>query len=134
MRRPAGNFQQSRQTMLRLTEVKLPLDHPARLRRAQAFDIFLVYTLDVEVKDEAALLKRLQGRQARAATPDMAYRFVAQAPDRTDVERPVVIGTGPCGLLAGAGAGPDGLPAHRAGARQGGARAHQGHLGPVAQA
>ena len=35
--------------------------------------------------------------------------------------------------LRGAGAGADGPQAHRAGARQAGARAHQGHLGPVAQ-
>ena len=36
--------------------------------------------------------------------------------------------------LRGAGAGADGLQADRARARQDGARTHQGHLGPVAQA
>jgi uncharacterized FAD-dependent dehydrogenase len=32
--------------------------------------------------------------------PDTAYRFVAQAPPGAPMERPVVVGTGPCGLLA----------------------------------
>lgn len=31
--------------------------------------------------------------------PDTAYRFVAHAPEGM-TERPIVIGTGPCGLLA----------------------------------
>jgi uncharacterized FAD-dependent dehydrogenase len=126
MLRPAGNFQQSRQTMLRLTEVKLPLDHPegalraAILKRLGILDgdlirfeihrrgydarkraeIALVYTLDVQVKDEAAQLKRLHDDKHVSITPDMAYRFVAQAPEGL-VSRPVVVGTGPCGLLAG---------------------------------
>ena len=111
--------------MLRLTEVKLPLDHPKgaiesailnklgisseQLLRFEihkrSYDarkrsqITLIYTLDVEVKNEAALLKRLRGDKHLMPTPDMAYRFVAHAPEvmRT---RPLVIGAGPCGLLA----------------------------------
>ncbi|WPB87467.1 NAD(P)/FAD-dependent oxidoreductase [Sediminicoccus rosea] len=106
--------------MLRLTEIRLPLDHPpealdaavrARLGGAahQGFTIFrrgydarnpkrimLAYTLDVEVEGEAALLAR--DATLRVA-PDTAYRFVARAPAGM-TERPVVIGTGPCGLLA----------------------------------
>ncbi len=70
--------------MLRITDLKLPLDHPAGaieaavraklgvgkdgLRNVSVFrrgydarkrgDIQLIYTLDVEVADEAAVLKR----------------------------------------------------------------------------
>jgi hypothetical protein len=112
--------------MLRLTELKLPLDHPAealppaicrRLGIADgdllAFTIFrrgydarkksailLVYAIDAEVRDEAALLARFADDRQVAPTPDMDYKFVARAPADLD-ERPVVIGTGPCGLLAG---------------------------------
>src|SRR5690242_7017733 len=91
--------------MLRLTEVKLPLDHPeAALRAAilkrlgiaagdlsgysvfrRAIDarkpaIAFTYTLDVEVNDEPALLERLKGDRHVARAPDTSYRFVAQAP------------------------------------------------------
>jgi len=112
--------------MLRLTEVRLPLNHPegavkaAILKRLgigadelagytvfrRSYDarkpsaITLIYTLDVEVAGEAALLKRLHGERHVAPTPDTRYQFVAQAP-MTLASRPVVIGTGPCGLFAG---------------------------------
>ena len=111
--------------MIRLTEVKLPLDHspdalPAAIaqrlgisrRELRSFSIHrravdarkpaivLIYTLDVEIDDEAAQLERFAGDRRIARTPDMAYRFVARAPDRPST-RPVVIGTGPCGLFAG---------------------------------
>jgi len=110
--------------MLRLTEIRLPLGHPAddlktailmRLgiaaselltvsifrrghdaRKKNA--IMLAYTVDVGVRNEAALLA--QNIQKVTLTPDMSYRFVAQAPQNLQ-ERPVVIGSGPCGLFAG---------------------------------
>ncbi len=116
--------------MLRLSEVKLPLDHPqsvldsavaARLaeidvpladmigytvfRRAhdarKRSDIKLTYILDVELKDEAAAFEKMQGRPNYGVTPDMAYYFVAKAPAQLTAPRPVVIGMGPCGLFAG---------------------------------
>ncbi|WP_109478762.1 NAD(P)/FAD-dependent oxidoreductase [Paraburkholderia sp. C35] len=116
--------------MLRLSEVKLPLDHAesdleaaihARLaelgvpkdgllrytvfRRAhdarKRSDIKLTYIVDVEVKDEAAARKRLAEVPHCGVTPDMAYRFVTKAPEHTTSLRPVVIGMGPCGLFAG---------------------------------
>lgn len=116
--------------MLRLSEVKLPLDHAesdlkavvlARLaelgvkadglagftvyRRAhdarKRSDIKLTYILDIAVKDEAAAIQRMAGKPNWSVTPDMAYRFVAQAPAAGTTLRPVVIGMGPCGLLAG---------------------------------
>ncbi len=112
--------------MLRITELKLPLDHPqsaiktAILNRLGigveefiAYTIFrqghdarkrdeisLVYTLDVETKNEQAILTRFKDDPHISLTPDTTYHFVTQAPgDMTG--RPVVIGTGPCGLFAG---------------------------------
>ena len=116
--------------MLRLSELKLPLDHPdnaleaaiaARLaslgvpadglirytvfRRAhdarKRAEIKLTYIVDVEVRDEAAVHPRLGDVPHCGVTPDMAYHFVARAPERYDAQRPVVIGMGPCGLFAG---------------------------------
>ena len=112
--------------MLRLTEVKLPLGHPesdiqaAILKRLgikaegligfsiarRGYDarkpgaIAFVYTLDVEVKNEQAIFKRLKNDRHLSPTPDTSYKFVAQAPSNLSV-RPVVIGTGPAGLFAG---------------------------------
>jgi uncharacterized protein len=112
--------------MLRLTEVKLPLNHSAaELQDAvlgklgipahqlvrfavyrRSYDarrrgaIALIYSLDAEVTDEAAVLQRLRGDRHVEPAPDMAYRFVARAPADLP-SRPLVIGTGPCGLLAG---------------------------------
>lgn len=111
--------------MLRLTEIRLPLDHPpeaiaraaaARLRLAQddlisctvarrAHDarkkhaILLVYSLDVEVKDEAAVLAKFANETSIKPTPDTSYKFVARATGR-EALRPIVIGAGPCGLFA----------------------------------
>ena len=110
--------------MIRLTELRLPLNHPEDALRAavlgrlgigdaalQAMHVFrrgydarkpqaimLVYTLDVDVADEAALLARHAGDQRIGAAPDTAYRFVARAPE--GIRRPVVVGTGPCGFMA----------------------------------
>ena len=112
--------------MLRLNEVKLPLDHaPGEILAAicqrlgvaagdvvnysiyrrscdarKKTAIALIYALDVEVRDEAALLARLADLRNVMPTPDTTYRFVAHAPADL-AARPVVIGTGPCGLFAG---------------------------------
>jgi len=111
--------------MLRIGEIKLPLDHgpdalkPALLKRLRGpaaelkrFTVFkrghdarkksaivYVYIVDAEVQDEAAVLARLKDDPHVVRTPDMEYRFVAHAPDKLD-KRPVVIGAGPCGLFA----------------------------------
>ncbi|WP_022951696.1 NAD(P)/FAD-dependent oxidoreductase [Leucothrix mucor] len=112
--------------MIRLTNIKLPLDHNEQaLRQAvlaelkiddtellsvevfrRGYDarknsnIFLIYTLDVTTTHDEALLAQFADNPLIKQTPDMSYKFVAQAP--TDLqERPVVIGFGPCGLLAG---------------------------------
>lgn len=111
--------------MLRLTDLKLPLDHPAEALPAaicaklgiqptalhgyavfrRGYDarkrgaIALIYTLDVDVADEAALLARHADDRHVQVTPDTRYHFVAQAPARLE-HRPIVIGFGPCGLFA----------------------------------
>lgn len=71
--------------------------------------IILTYTVDVVVANEEAIYQRLQKASATtrtgghpvSRTPDMDYRFVAHAADKQSIIRPVVIGTGPCGLFAG---------------------------------
>ena len=113
-------------SMLRLSELKLPLGHagdaiaPAicarlGLDRAELIDytvarrandarrksaISMVYTLDIALRDEAAILARFAGDPNVRPTPDTGYRFVAHAPPGS-TRRPIVIGTGPCGLFAG---------------------------------
>ncbi len=104
--------------MLRLTDIKLPLDHgPEALKAAilrklklpadQLVDwhvfkrgqdarnrsaIAYIYTVDVQLKDESRAPKTIR------PTPDMEYRPVAQAP--ASFQRPLVVGAGPCGLFA----------------------------------
>jgi hypothetical protein len=70
--------------------------YDARRRSA----IHLIYTLDIGARDEAALLRRHAGDPHLGPSPDTDYRPVARAPANL-ARRPVVIGCGPCGLLAG---------------------------------
>ena len=114
--------------MLRLNEVKLPLEHDeaalpaailARLGITAAdltgFTVFkrsydarkrsavvLIYSLHVEVRNEAAVLARLSHDIHLMPAPDTDYKFVAggeQLAGHTSEPRPIVIGTGPCGLF-----------------------------------
>ncbi|MDP5041128.1 MAG: hypothetical protein NWQ26_09715, partial [Paraglaciecola sp.] len=62
-------------------------------------DIQLIYTFDVEVREQDALLRQFVKDQHVRVTPDMSYKFVAQAPVTLSA-RPVVVGLGPCGLFA----------------------------------
>jgi uncharacterized FAD-dependent dehydrogenase len=112
--------------MLRLTEIKLPLNHAeSELRAAilkklaihdadllsvtlfrrgvdarKATAILFIYTLDVAVRDEAAVLARLSKDPHLSISPDTSYHFAAHAPAGL-AERPVVVGMGPAGLFAG---------------------------------
>jgi len=109
--------------MLRLTSIRLPIDHsPGDLRAAilkqleiapselksftvikrghdarKKSKIFYVYTLDIVVADEKRLFAKGRSADIRQA-PDTSYQFVAQAP--SNFARPLVIGAGPCGLFA----------------------------------
>lgn len=113
--------------MIRLSGLTLPLDHPPeaiapaicrrlglRAEELQGHTLFkrgndarrksailLVYTFDVAVADEAAVLARFAGDKDVRPTPDMAWKPPVQAPAGWSGKRPVVIGAGPCGLFAG---------------------------------
>ena len=111
--------------MLRLTDIKLPLEHTElALRQAvlgklaiadaellslqvakRSYDarkrgaIMLIYALDVTLRDETAVLVRCKDDVHVGVAPDTRYRMVAQAPAKLPL-RPLVIGFGPCGLFA----------------------------------
>ena len=150
--------------MLRLTELRLPLEHPSRgaacrdrrparhrrcgLRaidrrssaattRASERAIVFVYTVDCEVARRGCGARRAtrairtsapRPTCATGSSPIAPADFAAGAAPR----RPVVIGFGPCGIFAALLLAQMGLRPHRPRARPGGARAHAGHLGPVA--
>jgi uncharacterized FAD-dependent dehydrogenase len=115
--------------MLRITELRLPLDHAeAALRAAvlarlgiadaalKSFTVFkrawdarkktaivLSYTIDCEVEGEAGVLARFAGDPHVRMSPDTGYKFVGHAPADFAARgrpRPVVIGFGPCGIFA----------------------------------
>jgi uncharacterized FAD-dependent dehydrogenase len=58
-----------------------------------------VYSLDVEVKNEAKILAKFKKDSHVNIAPDTSYHFVAQAPANNS-ERPVVVGFGPAGIFA----------------------------------
>ena len=62
--------------------------------------IALIYTVDVATNQDDQLLASFTGDQLIKISPDMSYKFVAQAPAMV-TDRPIVIGFGPCGLLIG---------------------------------
>ena len=112
--------------MLRLTDIKLPLDHQAdaieqailkklEISKDELVDftvfkrgydarkknkILLIYTLDISTAIDEQLLAKFSKDHHVKLTPDMEYKFVGQAPKQLK-ERPVVIGMGPCGLFVG---------------------------------
>ncbi len=117
--------------MLRLNEIKLPLDHSdSDLAEAiitkleisaddlidfklhkRSYDarkksaILLIYQLDVTLSPalEESVLEKFAKQNSVMPSPDMDYHFVAQAdadfPQKGQT-RPIVIGFGPCGILA----------------------------------
>ncbi len=112
--------------MIRLTELRLPLAHmadelpaaiikrlgihPSELYTFTVFKrgydarkrdaIMLVYTLDLTVADEAALLAKFKQDPHVTLSPDTTYRFVAHVQEPLE-QRPVIVGFGPCGMMAG---------------------------------
>ena len=117
--------------MLRLTEIKLPLEHTeADLAAAiadkleisaeqlQGFSVFkrsydarqqdnilLIYHLDVQLAAEleTQLLEKFVRQSFCRTSPDTSYQFVALADadfPNSEQQRPLVIGFGPCGILA----------------------------------
>lgn len=115
--------------MIRITELRLPIEHaPEQLEAAilkrlgitskdlvdfivfkRSYDarkniaLAFIYTIDVSVKNEDAILTKFGHDQHVRPSPDTSYHFVAQANNQSGdplVERPVVIGFGPCGIFA----------------------------------
>ena len=112
--------------MLRLNQIKLPLNHTEEdlqaailqklkisARELSSYSIFkrsydarkrdaisLVYALDVETPRQKQILSHSKKNAGIVPTPNMAYRYVAQAPPGLET-RPIVIGAGPCGMYAG---------------------------------
>ncbi|MXV43880.1 FAD-dependent oxidoreductase [Saccharibacter sp. 17.LH.SD] len=111
--------------MIRLTNLSLPLDHtPAdleavvlrrlaipveRLLDISVFrrghdarkrgNIQLVYTLDCTVENEEEVLRRHAQDQHIRLTPNMQWMLPSVSASAKNI-RPVVIGAGPCGLMA----------------------------------
>lgn len=113
--------------MLRLNEIRLPLNHTqdalhaAILKRLGVaapqlvtYEVFkrshdarkkdamlFVYSVDAVVLDEAGVLKKLRGDKSVLPSPDTAYHFVGHASARVaEIARPVIVGFGPCGIFA----------------------------------
>lgn len=113
--------------MLRITELKLPLDHPDEaLREAivqrlgisddqlldftlfkRSYDarkknteLLFIYTIDLTASNEAELLQKFADDHNITPAPDVSYKPVGQAPAEL-AERPIVVGFGPCGIFAG---------------------------------
>lgn len=61
--------------------------------------IYLVYTVDVELKDEKSVIGRVKDKDIMV-TPDLEYKFVKPGDELLN-HRPVVVGAGPAGLFAG---------------------------------
>jgi uncharacterized FAD-dependent dehydrogenase len=113
--------------MIRIRDIALPFDHAeAALGKAvaeklgiepgllmtftvvrQAIDarkknrILAVYTVDVEMAAEPAVLARCAGNPQIEPAPDMAYQAPVPVPQDAGGQSPVIVGSGPCGLLAG---------------------------------
>ena len=112
--------------MLRLNELRLPIDHSASAIRTAVIaklgisesdlldctivrrgvdarktnSIFFIYTLDLEALNEQEILARCRNISQLSPAPDTNYHFVAQAPTAL-AARPVIVGMGPAGLFAG---------------------------------
>ncbi|WP_153111683.1 NAD(P)/FAD-dependent oxidoreductase [Propionivibrio limicola] len=111
--------------MIRINELRLPLDHapealPAAvaqrlgiaeqaIRQLTVFKrshdarkksaLLFIYTIDVEVDNESALLRQFADDTKIGPAPDTSYHFVTQAPANLKI-RPVVVGFGPAGIFA----------------------------------
>src|SRR5207237_6859291 len=61
--------------------------------------VLFVYIVDVQARNEAAILERFAADPAVRPAPDTDYHPVGHAPAHLS-ERPLIIGFGPCGLFA----------------------------------
>ncbi len=112
--------------MLRLTEIQLPFEHSTdALKKAilehleldesalstfiivkrsidarKKNNILFIYAVDIGIKNENEILEKFCNNKQLRIAPDRDYHFVAQAPEKLEA-RPIIIGTGPCGIMAG---------------------------------
>ena len=115
--------------MIRITELRLPIDHtPEQLESAIckqlgisaadliSFEVFkrsydarknsvltFIYSLDVNVRDEKRVLEKNAHHPHIRVSPDTSYHFVTKINNPTQLrskQRPIVIGFGPCGIFA----------------------------------
>ena len=115
--------------LLRITDLRLPLEHADAALRAAVIDrlgvdaaeladftvfkrsfdarkksaVQLIYTVDCELQDLAGVLARHAGDPHIKPAPDTRYHFVGHAStlqSRHTAPRPLVIGFGPCGIFA----------------------------------
>ncbi len=113
--------------MLRITELKLPLDHSDEELRAaivqrlgiadeqllgftlfkRSYDarkknseLLFIYTIDLEASNEDELLRVFADDPKISVAPDVSYKFVGHAKTAPQA-RPIVVGFGPCGIFAG---------------------------------
>ena len=111
--------------MLRLNEIKLPVSHTENDLEAEivkrlklknsdiinyrifkrSYDarkkdnVIFVYSVDAEIVNENRIISNLKKYKNVRITPDMGYKFQIKADEKL-AERPVIVGTGPCGLFA----------------------------------
>ena len=116
--------------MIRITELKLPLNHSdEELKEAlkqrlltdikqyhivrRGYDarkrghILLVYTIDCEIEDDDVCLNLHAQDKHLHKAPQVKYQFVVdritgeKLAGQSSYQRPVIIGSGPCGFMAG---------------------------------
>lgn len=111
--------------MIRVNQVKLPVGHTEEAlllrlsrelqiprERIKGFEIWkksidarkkpiqFVYTLDVEIKEEGKLLKKLSGNKNITEAKRGTYVFPKPGEEKLS-QRPVIVGCGPAGLFCG---------------------------------
>ena len=117
--------------MLRVSDIKLPLDHSQddlsaaivkklnlELGDLITFSVFkrsydarkkghilLIYSLDIELtaNAERLVLKKFNNKSFVMPSPDTRYQWVVEKANefpQPDQQRPVIVGFGPCGMLA----------------------------------
>ena len=115
--------------MIQIRQIKLPVDHDAAaLRRAvlkslriedadllnlsvfrrsadarkkDTQGVVFIYTVNATVRDEASTLRRVSRNPNVVPAPDTTYQLPPGTPPGEEKSRPVIVGTGPCGLFAG---------------------------------
>ncbi|NLM13005.1 MAG: NAD(P)/FAD-dependent oxidoreductase [Epulopiscium sp.] len=108
--------------MIRLSEIKLPIDHTEddiknaivktlkiankdliaysiykQSIDARKEELYFVYTVDVKMREEKKILKK--SKQKVSITPDLEYKYVHTGSQKLE-NRPVIVGSGPSGLFA----------------------------------